>query len=140
MEIQWTPDGRQGRTDTGDLTAVCDRKPWLGNYQEYPASSYPYTFEKIEDMETFMERMGHGNWSIRTGFLFGGLSFVLQVNGGDEWLALYQRTPGRWTPLDSFSFAHILQRGGADEFRALMRDLVKCYGDPDLVGSTAGGG
>jgi len=108
----------------GNITAVCDKKLWLGNYREYPASDYPYTFEEVEDLETLTERMEHGNWALRTCFMYNGLAFVQQVNGGDEWLALYQHEVGQWASFDSISLEHILERDGAEEFQDYVQDLA----------------
>jgi len=96
----------------GNLTAVCDKNPWLGNYLEYPDFDYGYNFEELASLETLMERMEHGNWGIRTGFLYGGLAFVQQANGGDEWLTLRQTAPGEWESFESISMEHILQNRG----------------------------
>jgi hypothetical protein len=112
----------------GNITAVCDRNPWLGNYREYPAHDYPYCMEEIDDLDTLTERFDHGNWSIRTGFLYGGLAFVQQVNGGDEWLALRQTAPGEWESFESISMEHILQNRGRDIFDGCVEGLVKEHG------------
>jgi len=112
----------------GNIAAVCDSKPWLGDYCEYPAYDYGYSFEEIEDIEALAERFEHGNWSIRTGFLYGGLAFVQQVNGGDEWLALRQTTPGEWESFESISMGHILQHSSQDVFEDYVERLVEDYG------------
>jgi hypothetical protein len=109
----------------GDITAVCDKKPSLRNYREYPAWNYPYTFEEIEDPKTLEARFEHGNWAIRTGFLYGGLTFVQQVSGGDEWLTLRQSQPGQWESFESISFGHILRHAGAEAFQEYLNDLVE---------------
>jgi len=117
----------------GDLTAVCDKNMWIGNFSEYPSRDYPYTFEEIDDPATLMGRMEHGNWSLRTCFLCGGLAFVQQSNGGDEWLALYQHKPGEWAPFDSISLEHILRGRGQDAFEAYVNSLVEKYGQKPIA-------
>jgi len=117
------PDELEGE-HYGDITTVCDRNPWIGNFREYTSKDYPYTFEEIDDPATLTERMEHGNWSLRTCFLYGGLAFVQQSNGGDEWLALYQNGLGEWVPFDSISLEHILERDGAEEFQDYVQNLA----------------
>ncbi|MDR0530885.1 MAG: DUF4314 domain-containing protein [Oscillospiraceae bacterium] len=112
----------------GNITAVCDKCPSLCNYREYPARDYAYTFEEIDDPETLAEHFEHGNWDIRTGFLYGGLAFVQQVNGGDEWLALRQSQPGQWESFESISFGHILLSAGEDELLEYVSDIVEEHG------------
>ena len=108
----------------GNLTAVCDNNLWLGDYREYPTYDYGYSFEEIADLKTLAERFEHGNWSIRTGFLYGGLAFVQQVNGGDEWLALRQTAPGEWESFESISMEHVLQNRGRYAFEKYVNRLA----------------
>jgi len=110
--------------DIGNLIAVCDSKPWLGNYREYPDYDYPYTFEEVEDLKTLAERFDFGNWSVRTGLLYGGLAFVQQSSGGDDWLTLQQIAPGEWKSFESISMRQILRGRGQDAFEAYVNRLV----------------
>ena len=112
----------------GNLTAVCDKRPWLSNYREYPAGDYGYSFEEVADLDTLAERFDHGNWSIRTGFLYGGLAFVQQVNGGDEWLALRQTAPGEWESFETINMRHILYDREQDGFEDFVNELVDKHG------------
>jgi hypothetical protein len=112
----------------GNLAAVCDKNLWLGNYREYPACDYGYDFVGIDDLDALAERFEHGNWSIRTVFLYGGLAFVQQVNGGDEWLALRQTAPREWESFESISMEHILRNRGPEAFKAYVSELVGEHG------------
>ena len=116
----------------GNLSAVCDKNPWLGNYLEYPDYDYGYTFEELANMETLMDRMEHGNWSIRTGFIYESLAFVQQVNGGDEWLTLRKTAPGEWESFESISMEHILRSRGEDDFAEYVGKLAEEHGLPVL--------
>lgn len=112
------------REKHASLIKVCDQNIWLKNYGEYPAHDYPYSFKEINKLDELSEIMKHGNWSIRTGIIFGGnLAFVQQVNGGDEWLALKQED-GKWQSFDSISLEHILRHSGTDRFHEYICDLV----------------
>lgn len=112
------------------LMESCEQNDWLMNYNEYPAHDYPYTFEEIEDAATLAQRFRYGNWSIRTGFLYGGLAFVQQVNGGDEWLALRQDKTGEWESFDSISMEYILHNQEVAAFESYVDGLVRTHGCP----------
>jgi len=95
-----------------DLIKACEGRVRLGP-GEYPASDYPWGIKEVGSADELIEAFGFGNWSVRTGFVFGDLAFVEQISCGNEWLAL-KRDGGEWKTFDSVSFYNMLQKGGAD--------------------------
>ncbi|MCL2532330.1 MAG: hypothetical protein FWE40_09320 [Oscillospiraceae bacterium] len=84
-----------------------------------------YTLSRYGAVLANDDGMQYGNWAIRTGFIYGNLAFVQQVNGGDEWLALRQTAPDEWNSFDSISLGHVLQEYGAEGFETYVQTLVE---------------
>lgn len=105
------------------ITEACNSNPWLRNYNDYPLSGYPYTFERIMSAEDLKLALEHGNMAIRTCYLYEDLAFVQQVNGGDEWLTL-KKENGNYKDFESISFRGIIQRDGDAGFYACLDRLL----------------
>ncbi|MFI3255267.1 MAG: DUF3846 domain-containing protein [Eubacteriales bacterium] len=105
-----------------EIIQACQSNAWLSDWQEYTPLDYDYGFKEFESPEALKEFFEDGNWSIRTGAIFGDLAFVQQVNGGDEWLTL-KKEEGQYRSFESMSFESILRREGATEFYELLNQL-----------------
>ena len=108
------------------LERKCQDNCWLkrGGYdwQEDPyLEEYPYEFCKASDMDELASFFGHGNWAIRQGVVFGGLAFIQQVNGGDEWWTL-KKDGDRWVDFESVSCG-LMIRHSRDDFDRLIASM-----------------
>ena len=105
------------------MIKACENRIRLGP-GEYPAIYYPWSFKEVAGVDELIEAFRHGNWSVRTGFVLGGLAFVEQVSGGNEWLAL-KKDAGEWKPFESFSFYRMLESKGDGYCRNFISSLQK---------------
>ena len=105
-----------------DLIAACNKNPWLAD-REYDLSDYRYSFREVSGVDELRDVFMHGNWAIRSGYIYKDLAFVQQVDGGDEWLAL-KKENGQWRSFESISFGHILKHDGEEYFRNYVDRLV----------------
>ncbi|MFI3254565.1 MAG: DUF3846 domain-containing protein [Eubacteriales bacterium] len=104
------------------IIQACQSNHWLSDWAEYPAYDYDYGFREVESLEELKEVFLEGNWSIRSGVIFGDLAFVQQVNGGDEWLTMKQEE-GRYKVFESISFQVTFQNRGEQGFMDYLKKL-----------------
>jgi len=118
-----------------DLIAACNKNPWLAD-REYDLSDYRYSFREVSGVDELRDVFMHGNWAIRSGYIYKDLAFVQQVDGGDEWLAL-KKENGKWKDFESISFGHILKHDGEEYFRNYVDRLANSTIEQYWGGSSA---
>ena len=104
------------------LIEKLDENYWLGNEEEYPKYDYSYNFTEINNIKELYEYFLKGNRAIRAGVLFEDLTFVNQVNAGDEWLALRDYID-EWKTFESISFGYIAEQG-YDYFKEYVEGII----------------
>jgi hypothetical protein len=105
-----------------DLIAACNENPWLAD-TEYDLMDYRYSFQEASGIDELRDVFNHGNWAIRSGYIYKDLAFVQQVDGGDEWLTLKNEN-GKWRSFESISFGQILKEHGDEYFSNYMNRLA----------------
>lgn len=108
-----------------ELYDKCQEREWLAvgglDYFE-EESEYPYNLKTCETLEELKGKFASGGWAVRQAFAYERLCFVNQINGGDEWWALYKHPDGRIQGFESITFRHFIEIG---EFENLMERLLQ---------------
>ena len=95
---------------------IGNTNPWIKDAWD-PAFDES-SFYRCADVEELKEKLAHdGSWCLGQAFFLGDLCFILQVDGGDEWLTVKEAIC-----FDSITFKPIIDRG---DFYALLEDLLK---------------
>lgn len=67
------------------------RNPWISNAYDPPFSKE--SFCRCETLEELYSKISKGNWCLAQAFYLGNLTFINQVDGGDEWLVIRNALP-----------------------------------------------
>lgn len=121
-----------GLFTTEEIKEKCQENIWLkiggvdfddGWLNEW---DYPYGVYNCTSVKELEDKLSQGNWSIRSCFTYGRLAFVNQVNGKDEWWAIFKHDDGRLEDFESITFGRIIRDG---EFRDYINRLLE---GPDI--------
>jgi len=111
-----------------EIEAKCQENIWLktGGVEfeddPYMELDYPFGVFNCESLKQLEQKLGQGGWAIRSCFAYDRLAFVNQVNGGDEWLAIYKHDDGRLEDFESITFGGIIRDGEFEEYFARLSE------------------
>lgn len=116
-----------------EIEAKCQENIWLKTggvdfvddfIMEY---DYPFGVYNCSSLDELKQKLYQGNWGIRSCFAYERLAFVNQVNGGDEWWALYKHEDGRLEDFESITFRGIIEDGKFEEYFARLSKGPDAY-------------